>query len=76
MLQITPQEHAALQLLARGNAFGEIASLLGIGERDIDKHLTRLFARMGAANPDEAIAAALRRGLLADDSSTASLAPA
>jgi DNA-binding NarL/FixJ family response regulator len=65
VLQITPQEHAVLQLLARGSAADEIASYLGIG--DIDTHLTTLFARMGAATPDEAIAAALRRGLLADD---------
>jgi DNA-binding NarL/FixJ family response regulator len=67
MLQITPQEQAALRLLARGNAVDEIASHLGLGERDVDTQLTMLFARMGAANPGEAIAAAFRRGLLSLD---------
>ena len=64
VLHITPQEQAALRLLAGGNATDEIANRLGIG--DIDRHLTTLFARMGAASPDEAVAAAARRGLLAD----------
>lgn len=69
MLHITPQERAALQLLANGNATttNEIAGLLGIGEGEVDTHLTTLFARMGATGRTEAIAAACRRGLLTPD---------
>jgi DNA-binding CsgD family transcriptional regulator len=64
VLQITPSERAALQLLANGKATNEIAGRLGISECEIEAHLTGLFARMGAASRSEAIAAAFRRGLL------------
>jgi len=64
VLQITPRERAALQLLANGNATGEIADRLGISEREVDAHLTKLFSRMGAATRSEAIAVGYRRGLL------------
>jgi NarL family two-component system response regulator YdfI len=67
VLQITPGERVALQLLANGKALNEIAGRLGIGEREADAHLTILFARMGAASRSEAIAAAFRRGLLTVD---------
>lgn len=63
-LHITHRERAALQLLAEGKAKNEIATGLGVSERAVDAHLTTLFARMGAASQTEAIAAALRRGLL------------
>jgi DNA-binding CsgD family transcriptional regulator len=67
VLQITPGERVALQLLAKGRRSDEIAGRLGIGEREVDAHLTILFARMGATNRSEAIAAAFRRGLLTAD---------
>ena len=65
MLQITPRERAALQLLADGKAFNEIAGSLAVGEWELEAHLTALFARMGAASRTEAVSAAVRRGLLA-----------
>jgi DNA-binding CsgD family transcriptional regulator len=64
MLQITPWERDALQLLANGKAMNDIATYLGIHARDIESDLTRLFAAMGAATQAEAIAGALKRGLL------------
>jgi len=64
MLHITPVERAVLQLLADGNATADIGDRLGISERAIEALLAALFARMGAASRPEAIAAALRRGLL------------
>ena len=67
MLQITPSERAALQLLANGNATTEIAGRLGIREGEVEAHLTALFARMGAASRAEAIDSAYRRGLLSPD---------
>jgi hypothetical protein len=42
----------------------EVACCLGISDQEIDGHLAILFARMGAANRSEAVAAAGRRGLL------------
>lgn len=64
MLQITPWQRVALQLLANATATNEIATRLGISEGELDAHLTSLFATLGAASRAEAVAAALRRGLL------------
>ena len=64
VLLITPLDRDALQLLADGSAANKIASDLGLPEPEIESHLTGLFARMGAAGPAEAIAIALKRGLL------------
>ena len=65
MLHITPWERAALELLAAGTNTRDIASHLGIPETEMQLRLNTLFARMGAATPADAIAAAFRRGLLA-----------
>ena len=64
VLHITPTDRDALQLLANGTAAADIASDLGLPASEIESHLTRLFARMGAASPAEAIAIAVKRGLL------------
>jgi DNA-binding NarL/FixJ family response regulator len=64
VLQITPWERAALQLLADETAPGASAAQLGTSETDLEARLTVLFARMGARNRSEAINAAVRRGLL------------
>jgi DNA-binding NarL/FixJ family response regulator len=64
VLHITPSERTALQLLAEGRARHQIADSLQVSEKEIDGQLTTLFARMGVANPTEAVAAAFRRGLI------------
>ena len=38
VLQITPRERVALQLLADGKATHEIAGSLAVGERDVEAH--------------------------------------
>jgi DNA-binding CsgD family transcriptional regulator len=64
VLQITPLERVALQLLANGIATDELAGRLGVTAGEIEAHLSVLFARMGATSRSQAIAAAFRRGLL------------
>jgi DNA-binding CsgD family transcriptional regulator len=64
LLQITPIERAVLECLARDAATLEIARRLGIDEREVESNLVMLFARMGVRTRAEAIAAAIRRGLL------------
>ena len=64
MLQITPAERMVLQLLAQGAPPPEIADRIGVGASDVGAYLATLFAKMGAADTAEAIADALRRGLL------------
>jgi NarL family two-component system response regulator YdfI len=65
MLQITPLERTVLECLARDAATIEIARRLAIDEREVESNLATLFARMGVRTRAEAIAAAIRRGLLA-----------
>ena len=64
MLQITPWERSALEMLATGTTTIGMASRLGVSEPEIELRLSLLFARMGAANPAEAVIVASRRGLL------------
>ena len=64
MLQITPWERAALQLLASGAQLSDIARRLHVTEAEAEARLAALIARMGAAGYPDAVAAAARRGLL------------
>jgi DNA-binding NarL/FixJ family response regulator len=64
VLQITPKEREALQLLARGSEISQIAGRFGLSTSEFETSLSRLFTMMGATTPSEAIAAALKRGLL------------
>jgi DNA-binding CsgD family transcriptional regulator len=73
LLHITPSERIALELLAAGVATNELASRLGLNTCEIDAHLASLFARMGAASQTEAVAFAMRRGLLSTGSQMISL---
>lgn len=67
VLRITPHERAVLQLMANGNETLEIACRLGISEREVEAGLARLLAVMGARSRTEAVALALRRGLLVQE---------
>jgi DNA-binding NarL/FixJ family response regulator len=64
VLHITPWERAALQLLAEGTLPEALAHRLGTTERDVEERLTHLFSRMGVIGHGQAVADALRRGLL------------
>jgi NarL family two-component system response regulator YdfI len=64
LLHITPWERSALQSLSTGMTTAQLAIVLGISEGDIEQRLTSLFSKMGAASPTDAVAAALRRGLI------------
>ena len=65
VLHITPLERTVLECLSTGAALREIAGRLGLEEREVESNLTTLFARMGVRTRAEAVAAAMRRGLLA-----------
>ena len=64
VLQITPAERTALQMLADGLAHHEIASSLRMSECVLDAELRTLFERMGVAGRNQAIADAVRRGVV------------
>lgn len=64
VLMITPHELNALRMLADGTTTQTIASRLGMRVCEADAALRSLFARLGAASRREALAVAMRRGLL------------
>ena len=66
-LRITPAERAVLQLMADGRTTSEIAERLAIGRGDVDACLAALAARMGGTTRADAVAAAVRRGLVTLD---------
>ena len=63
-LQITPSERNVLQLLAGGHSNTTLANSLGMGPVEVELLLARLFVALGATTQAEAIAAALKRGLV------------
>jgi DNA-binding CsgD family transcriptional regulator len=64
VLQITPLERQALQLLANGDAPHDVAAGLGVSVPEGEALLRKLFAAMDAGTPAEAVVSARRRGLL------------
>ena len=64
VLQITPSERCALQLVAQGVPTSQIGVMLGLVPADIGPFLSALFTRLGATSRAEAMSAASRRGLL------------
>ena len=68
---LTRRETEILQLLAGGLSNREIAGTLFIGERTIESHLERIYAKLGVRRRVAAIAAATRLGLLGPSASRA-----
>jgi DNA-binding NarL/FixJ family response regulator len=66
-VRITRRELAVLRLLAAGNSNREIGDALGISDGTVKIHLTHLFAKLEVTSRTEAIATALRRGLVRID---------
>jgi len=64
VLQITPSERTALQMIADGQPNRDIADRLCVSEHALDTVLDNLCARMGTSNRHEAVAAAVRRGIV------------
>ena len=61
---LSPREAQVLGLLAEGAANKEIARQLSISERTVKAHVTGIFNKLGAGSRTEAVAIAMRSGLL------------
>ncbi|GAC1361860.1 MAG: response regulator transcription factor [Actinomycetota bacterium] len=61
---LSQREHDVLQLLAYGKTNKEIARDLGIGAQTVKTHISHIFTKMGAADRTDAVALALRKGLV------------
>ncbi|MDI6871067.1 MAG: response regulator transcription factor [Bacillota bacterium] len=62
---LTPTELRLLQLMADGLSYGEIAKKLYVSEKTVRRYATVLYSKMNVADKAQAVAEALRRGLLA-----------
>lgn len=65
--ELSGRETEVLKMVARGQATKEIARDLGISRRSVDTHLANLYRKLGVSARGQAVAAALRRGLLGTD---------
>lgn len=61
---LTPRERDVLHGLAAGGSNADIARRLGISEHTVRNHVHSLLGKLGVANRTDAVATALRRGLL------------
>ncbi len=63
-LELTERELEVLQLLASGDGNKQIGTKLSIAPGTVKAHVANLFAKLGAQGRTEAVAIALRRGLV------------
>ncbi|BCM92281.1 transcriptional regulatory protein LiaR [Abditibacteriota bacterium] len=61
---LSPREAELLQIIAEGKSNREIANELFITEGTVKFHINRILTKLGASNRSEAVAIALRRGLV------------
>ncbi len=62
--RLSIREIEVLQLVAAGRSNAEIADELFISLRTVTTHLTHIFAKLGVESRAEAVALALRTGLI------------
>lgn len=63
-LGLTPRENEILRLLPKGLTNAEIAEALFVSPRTIQTHLTNLYGKLGVDGRAEAIAVAVRHGIV------------
>jgi two-component system NarL family response regulator len=63
---LSPREQQILAFIFEGKTNKEIASAIGRSDRTIGMFVVRLYAKLGVSSRTEAVAVALRRGLLAN----------
>jgi NarL family two-component system response regulator LiaR len=61
---LTPREREVLRLMVEGLANKQIAQRLGIGEKTIKTHVSRVLAKLGVADRTQAAVLAIREGLV------------
>ncbi|MGH6857368.1 MAG: autoinducer binding domain-containing protein [Methylocella sp.] len=64
-ITLSPREREALQWAAEGKADWEIGEVMSISEHGADKHMRSVRTKLGAINRTQAVAEAIRRGLIA-----------
>lgn len=59
-LQLTPRESEVLMCVARGKSNRDIAEILNLSPRTVNKHLEQIYAKLGVENRASAAALAVR----------------
>jgi len=65
-VELTPRERDVLQLIVSGGSNKQVARKLGISEKTVKGHLTKLFQRIGVADRTQAALWAERNGIFRD----------
>jgi DNA-binding NarL/FixJ family response regulator len=65
--QLTPREHELLQLVAKGHTNAEIADLMNVSIKTVERHRTNLMTKLDARNIVELIRVAVRYRLIVLD---------
>lgn len=65
--QLSARETEVLELLADGHGVAAIAGRLYVSESTAKTHISKIYEKLGAANRAQAVAKAIRAGLLAQD---------
>jgi DNA-binding NarL/FixJ family response regulator len=63
LAELTPRERELLELIAQGRDNSNIASALGLAEKTVRNHITRIFAKLEVENRPQAIVRAREAGL-------------
>lgn len=63
-IKLTPREQEALDLIARGYTYGEIASLLAVSVNTVQTHIKNTYAKLSVHSRSEAVFEAQKMGLL------------
>jgi RNA polymerase sigma factor (sigma-70 family) len=64
---LTPREREVLQLIAEGHTNRETAALLGVSQKTVETHRTRLMQKLDLHDTAALTRYALRRGLVSDE---------
>jgi DNA-binding NarL/FixJ family response regulator len=64
LAELTGRERDVLRLIVEGLANKEIAGRLGIGEKTVKTHVSRVLDKLGAADRTQAAVSAIRRGMV------------
>ncbi|MCB8980314.1 MAG: response regulator transcription factor [Ardenticatenaceae bacterium] len=65
--QLTPREHELLQLIAKGHTNAEIADIMNVSIKTVERHRTNLMTKLDARNIVELIRVAVRYRLIVLD---------
>jgi DNA-binding NarL/FixJ family response regulator len=61
---LTAREIEVLEALANGASTGQVAQMLFISNKTVKNHLAHIYAKLGASSRTQAVAAAVRLGIV------------